>query len=94
MTPAHRASARPPDRKAVLFCPGCGHEAPLDGDWSYDDREGDGGDDHRSDVTCPECGRLVVSQPRFAALDGGTRTGGTVRPVLQLLNAVVRHDVL
>ena len=90
MTPPLRASAGSADRKAVLFCPACEHEAPLDGDWSRDDR--DDVDGSRTDVACPECGTVVVSQPRFAALDGGG--AGVLRPALQLLNAVVSHDVL
>lgn len=102
MTPPDRASARPADRKAMLFCPACEHEAPLDGDWSHDIR--DGVDCDRTDVTCPECGYVVVSQPKFntnatgrlgefPSLNGG-HPGTMVRPVLQFVNAVVRHDVL
>jgi hypothetical protein len=114
MTPATPASRGPADRKAVLFCPACEHEAPLDGDWTQDSR---GVDVSRTDLRCPECGQTVVSQPSFGGRNGdrgsgtGTGTGsapdtGTapdtgeagvvecVRPVLQLLNAVVRHDVL
>ncbi|QLD87739.1 hypothetical protein HWV07_01290 [Natronomonas salina] len=92
MTPARGPSARSPGRKSVLFCPTCDHEAPLDGDWSHRDRTDDDGS--RTDVTCPECGDLVVSQPRLTTGDGGEGLGGSIRPVLQLLNAVVRHDVL
>ena len=91
MSPESRASARPADRKAVLFCPACGHEAPLDGDWSID--ASDGVESDRTDVTCPACGDVVVSQPQFAAVDGG-RSAGLVDPALQLLHAVVGHDVL
>ena len=80
-------SADRADRKAVLFCSACGHEAPYDGGWSL----APGGD--RTDVECPRCGELVVSQPRF---DAGKKTGpfGLVRPLLQFVNAVVRHDVV
>lgn len=76
------------DRKAVLFCPDCGYDDPMDGAWSVAD---DGGD--RTDIECPECGTLVVSQPRF---DSGSRWTPFVgvRPLLQLVNAVVSHDVL
>ena len=90
MTPATRASDRPVDRKAVLFCPACAHEAPLDGEWSLETR--DGVESDRTDVTCPECGHVVVSQPRFPAREGGP--AGVVRPVLQLFDSVVRHHVL
>ena len=44
------------DRKAVLLCPACGHEALYDGAWSVDRVTGD-----RTDVECPDCGELVVS---------------------------------
>ena len=76
------------DRKAVLFCPACGHEAPYDGAWSVDRVAGD-----RTDVECPDCGELVVSQPRF---DAGDAAGplGVVRPLLQFVNALVRYDVV
>ena len=76
------------DRKAVLFCSACGHEAPYDGAWSVDRVAGD-----RTDVECPDCGELVVSQPRF---DAGDAAGplGVVRPLLQFVNALVRHDVV
>jgi len=40
--------------KSVLFCPSCGHESPLDGDWAVD-ADGDS-DTYR----CPEC-RAVIS---------------------------------
>ena len=100
MTPADRASPRAADRKATLFCPACGREAPFDGGWIRD-----AGDADRTDVTCPECGDVVVSQPQFPGRNGGgiadvrvpgggAGAGTVVRPVLQFVNAVVRHDVL
>ncbi len=45
----HSAGAvDPPSQrsKSVLFCPRCGHESPLNGDWVLDD---DGA------CACPEC---------------------------------------
>jgi hypothetical protein len=91
MTLATRAPARPVGRKAVLFCPACEYGAPIDGDWSREDR--DGVESDRTDVACPDCGAVVVSQPQFVAPDGGA-VGGVFGPALQLLDAVVRHDVL
>ncbi|WP_254841234.1 hypothetical protein [Natronomonas marina] len=76
------------DRKAVLFCPACGHDAPVDGGWSVARTDGD-----RTDVECPECGELVVSQPRFDAPSRWNPFAG-IRPLLQFVNALVRHDVL
>jgi len=74
------------DRKALLFCPTCGHEDPIDGAWSVAD------DGDRADIECPECGTLVVSQPRFDT-GGRLRPFAGVKPLLQLVNAVVGHDV-
>ena len=89
MSPATRASGGAASRKAVLFCPACAYEAPLDGEWSLESR--DGVDRDRTDITCPQCGHVVVSQPRFS---GGDRSLGVVRPVLQIFDSVVRHHVL
>ena len=44
------------NRKAVLFCPACGHEALYDGAWSVDRVAG-----NRADVECLNCGETVVS---------------------------------
>jgi endogenous inhibitor of DNA gyrase (YacG/DUF329 family) len=76
-----------PDRKAVLFCPTCGYDDPVDGAWAVADGDGD-----RTDIECPECGTLVVSQPRFDSGSRRTPFGG-VRPLLQFVNALVGHDV-
>jgi len=48
----------PPRRKSVLFCPRCGHESALPGDWQVRT--------NGTDVTygCPDCGETVVEQPR------------------------------
>jgi endogenous inhibitor of DNA gyrase (YacG/DUF329 family) len=88
MADRNPSSARPTDGKAVLFCPVCGYDAPVDGEWTVADASGD-----RTDIECPECGTLVVSQPRF---DAGSRWTpfGSVRPLLELVNALVSHDVL
>ncbi|MCQ4332480.1 hypothetical protein KM295_03055 [Natronomonas sp. F2-12] len=48
-------------RKAFLFCPGCSHAAPAGDGWSVDDH------DDRTDIGCPNCGTVVVSQPYFDA---------------------------
>lgn len=51
-------TARPPDsrRKDVLFCPDCGHESPLGGDWLVDDtRDG-------RQLCCPECHHILVER--------------------------------
>ena len=48
----------PPKSKAVLFCSVCDRSAPIDD--AHLDRHRD-----RTDVECPGCGAVVVSQPRF-----------------------------
>ena len=89
MPPATPASGGTASRKAVLFCPACAYEAPLDGEWSLESR--DDVDRERTDVTCPQCGHVVVSQPQFS---GDDRSFDVVRPVLQIFDSVVRHHVL
>jgi len=51
-------------RKAVLFCPDCGHVSHVDGDWVRRESAG------RTSYVCPDCGAVVVSQPAFAAAAG------------------------
>jgi DNA-directed RNA polymerase subunit RPC12/RpoP len=50
---------RKPARKTSLFCPGCSRSAPAGDGWSLDDH------DDRTEVSCPDCGSTVISQPRF-----------------------------
>jgi len=47
------SATRPPDgiRKDVLFCPSCGHESPVEGDWLVT------GDGQR--LRCPECRHVL-----------------------------------
>ena len=45
-------------RKAVLFCPTCDHENPVDGDWEVHE-------DHEAgtcQLACPVCGTPVVTR--------------------------------
>ena len=88
MADTNQPAAGPAERKAVLHCPGCRYQDPVEGAWVVADPT-----DGRTDIECPECGTLVVSQPRF---DAGEKTGpfGLVRPLLQFVNAVVRHDAV
>jgi len=39
--------------KAVLFCPECGHESRIDGDWTVHE------DGAREVYECPDCGATV-----------------------------------
>ena len=52
-------SLRTERRKGLLFCPGCDHESPVDGDWIRSESVG------RTRYACPACGSVVVSQPAF-----------------------------
>jgi predicted RNA-binding Zn-ribbon protein involved in translation (DUF1610 family) len=61
---AARNSSAPeetPRRKAVLFCPRCGHESGLPGDWLIADADID------TEYACPACGATVVEQQRSLA---------------------------
>lgn len=63
MVPAPSPTNPPPDdRKSRLFCE-CGRSDPLP-DWPV--RECASADGGREVVTCPECDRVVVSQPVLA----------------------------
>jgi DNA-directed RNA polymerase subunit RPC12/RpoP len=53
-----------PSRKARLVCRRCGREAHV-GDWSVTERDGS---TPRRVVTCPNCGEVLVEQPRFAVM--------------------------
>lgn len=50
-------------RKSELVCPTCGRTAPLDGDWAVTER--DRGNRLELAYECPECGTVLVAQPRF-----------------------------
>lgn len=48
---------RPTDeqqRKAVLFCPVCGHESPIGGRWTVTTTES------QQEFRCPECEHVVA----------------------------------
>lgn len=57
-----RPAPVPADRpKATLFCPDCGHESVVDGDWVVRD-EGS-----RRRYVCPACGATVERRAAAAA---------------------------
>lgn len=62
VTPAEESQVQ----KGVLFCPTCGHEAPLDGDWTVTERNA--GDERRTALECPACRHVLVTQPQFRLL--------------------------
>ena len=57
--PAQSTTTAPAVRrrsKSVLFCPSCGHESPLNGDWTVDS------DDGTNTYRCPECHTVVSNR--------------------------------
>jgi predicted RNA-binding Zn-ribbon protein involved in translation (DUF1610 family) len=60
--------------KNTLFCPECGHESPVDGDWEVH-TEGT-----RDVFTCPACGAAVTTRCRSDGPDraaAGTPDGSS-----------------
>jgi len=58
--PAYASTTTPPPdgrQKALLFCPSCGHESPVTGDWEIE-RTGDG-----RVCSCPWCHTVISSRP-------------------------------
>lgn len=53
------ATAPPPEsrQKAMLFCPSCGHESPVNGDWELEQTA-----DGRA-YLCPWCHTVISSRP-------------------------------
>jgi len=54
------SAARAPRQKSVLFCPDCGHESPIDGDWQVQTGE------DRCVYGCPACDAVVTERPATA----------------------------
>ncbi|NHN41697.1 hypothetical protein G9C85_08630 [Halorubellus sp. JP-L1] len=50
--------ATPP--KATLFCPDCGRDAPVEGDWEQRQRP------YGVAVHCPRCDARLTLRPQFA----------------------------
>jgi hypothetical protein len=60
LLPASSAPEPPPGHvKAVLFCPGCGHEGHATADWETRDDYVAG----TRAVVCPECATTVTERP-------------------------------
>lgn len=63
-------NSEPPDSgstsKATLFCLACDRTAPIDDAWPVATRDG------RMEISCPDCGAVIVSQPDFDS-DGSKR---------------------
>lgn len=77
MTPSHSRHRYGNDttRKAVLYCPECGHASSIGGDWRVERNEApasgrrtDPAREHSTDdrdviYRCPECGTVVTTRP-------------------------------
>lgn len=60
--PPHPHTDHARARKARLICQECGHESPVEGDWTVDERH----EGRRRDVyQCPECAAVVTVRPRY-----------------------------
>ena len=56
LTPDQTPENSPP-RKATLYCPDCGHESLINGDWTVRVH------DDCADYECPDCGMTIISRP-------------------------------
>ncbi|EMA44155.1 phage terminase large subunit family protein [Halococcus saccharolyticus] len=66
-----RSERRPPPdggtwRKTTLYCPDCGHESTIDGDWHVEHTTDD--DRDRAAYICPECGAVIARRPTRLAI--------------------------
>jgi transcription elongation factor Elf1 len=58
--PAHATATTPPPenrQKAMLFCPSCGHESPVNGDWDVQRTDED------RVYSCPWCHTVISNRP-------------------------------
>ena len=55
-TATDAAPAETERRKSVLFCPACGHESHVDGNWNVT------ADESGLQFACPNCGSVVASR--------------------------------
>lgn len=53
-----RDDGSPTQRKATLFCWGCDHSSPIDGDWVLQSRE------ESVAYVCPTCETTLTERPR------------------------------
>lgn len=53
MSPTPTALHARPRSKTTLFCPDCGHESHVGGDWNVEKTGG------RTTTACPECGARI-----------------------------------
>jgi DNA-directed RNA polymerase subunit RPC12/RpoP len=61
MSVTNRSLNVPEGCKTVLICSGCDRSAPIGEAWRLERRE------DRTEIECPDCGSVVVSQPQFGA---------------------------
>lgn len=72
--PPDESEPRPADCKSTLFCPECGHESVIDGDWVVEDDH----DQRVRDVSCPRCSTHITGRPLPADSDSeGPSTDST-----------------
>ena len=54
-------SSREIPSKSTLFCPRCGHESPVDGDWVLTLRP------ETVEIHCPDCRTVLATRPDWLA---------------------------
>lgn len=59
-----------PRRKAMLFCPDCGHESPVDGDWDHRTRTAPAVEE----VRCPTCRTRICERPLPDSSERGVKS--------------------
>jgi DNA-directed RNA polymerase subunit RPC12/RpoP len=59
------SKTHPPDSgappKTALYCPDCGHDSPIGGDWRIERGENDS---ERTVYRCPDCSVVIANRPR------------------------------
>jgi predicted RNA-binding Zn-ribbon protein involved in translation (DUF1610 family) len=71
MTPSTSAPERQPPDKVTLFCPDCGHESRINGDWLIHVRA------DSLIYECPNCGTVIDSRRDRDVLT--ERSGGSLQ---------------
>ena len=85
MSPSSPSHSRP-RAKATLFCPDCGHESHVAGDWSVRTSA------ERITIDCPSCGARVDERPRTVekpAPEASTESTTRFEPLLAPVAASV-----
>lgn len=75
MTSSTSTTEHPPADKAMLYCPDCGHESDINGDWMLHVFS------HSLTYECPKCESTIESRRNHQELSTGS--DGTLRFTVQ-----------